>query len=95
MDVLAEAIAKRDPRTRNLWFDLTTIAHPNNPPERTAMVVKRIRQVGVTRILYGSDASVGSNPNLKPREGWAEMFKLGLTEKETRSIANNRAPYFK
>lgn len=95
MNEFAEAFAKRDPRTRNLWFDVTTIAHPNNPPERSAMVAKRIRQIGVKRILYGSDASVGSNPNLKPREGWAELFKLGLTEKEIRSIAKNKAPYFR
>jgi uncharacterized protein len=93
MDVFAEAFEKRDPRTRNLWFDVTTIAHPTNPPERTAMVAKRIRQIGVKRILYGSDAPVGSNPNLKPREGWAELFKLGLTEKEIKTIAGNRAPY--
>ncbi len=95
MDVFAEAFAKRDPRTRNLWFDVTTIAHPNNPPERSAMVAKRIRQIGVKRILYGSDAAVGSNPNLLPREGWAEFFKLGLTDKEIETIANNRAPYFR
>ena len=95
MDVFAEAIARRDPRTRNLWFDVTTIAHPSNPPERSAIIAKRIRQIGVKRILYGSDAAVGSNPNLLPREGWAEFFKLGLTDKEIESIANNRAPYFK
>jgi hypothetical protein len=45
------------------------------------MVVKRIRQIGPKRILYGSDAPFGDN--LKPRAAWAAIVsKLGLTKAE-------------
>jgi predicted TIM-barrel fold metal-dependent hydrolase len=78
----------------NLWFDLTTIVHPEDKPERWAMVLKRIRQIGAKRILYGSDAPLGGN--FKPRESWAAIAtKTGLTQDELKTIANNRAPYFK
>jgi hypothetical protein len=58
-------------------------------------LVKRIRQIGVKRILYGSDAAVGSNPNLLPREAWAAFSRLELTKKEIKTIAKNVAPYFR
>jgi len=92
-DVFAEAFARRDPATRNLWFDLTTVAHPSNPPERSAMLARRIRQIGPGRILYGTDAALGSN--LRPRESWAEISRIGLTPKEIATIAKNRAPYLR
>ena len=76
-----------------LWFDVTTSAHPSNSPERTALLLKRIRQLGVKRILYGSDVTVGSN--LKPKDSWAELAKVGLTKDEIKTIARNRAPYLR
>lgn len=51
MAVLAEAVEGRDPRTRRLWFDVTTVAGANITPAEAALVVRRIRQVGVERIL--------------------------------------------
>jgi len=56
-------------------------------------VVKRIRQVGAKRVLYGSDAAAGSN--LRPREGWAAFRRLPLTQSEFTQIAHNLAPYFR
>jgi predicted TIM-barrel fold metal-dependent hydrolase len=94
MDAMISGIQNSKSKIRNdLWFDLTTVAHPGNPPERSAMVLKRIRQIGVKRILYGSDAPLGGN--LKPRESWAEVVKLGLTPDELKTIASNRPSYFK
>jgi predicted TIM-barrel fold metal-dependent hydrolase len=95
LEVLAEAVAKDDPRTRNLWFDVATVAVPGNSAEISALLVKRIRQIGVKRILYGSDAAVGSNPNLRPREAWEAFRQLDLTKKEIKTIANNVAPYLR
>lgn len=91
MAVLAEAVEKRDPRTRRLWFDVTTVVDQNISAATAALVAKRIRQVGVDRILYGSDAAVGDN--LRPREGWAAFRRLPLTESEFERIAKNVAPY--
>lgn len=95
LEVLAGAVAKNDRRTRNLWFDVATVAVPGNSPELSALLVKRIRQIGVKRILYGSDAAVGSNPNLLPREAWEAFSSLELTKKEIKTIAKNVAPYLR
>lgn len=93
MAVLAEAVERHDPRTRRLWFDVTTCVDLNISPANAAMVVKRIRQVGVKRILYGSDAAAGTN--LRPRESWAAFRRLPLTEAEFDGIARNVAPYLR
>ena len=94
MDALLDAMESAGPNIRDrVWFDVTTITHPSNPPERSAMVAKRIRQIGVKRIVYGSDAALGSN--LRPKESWAEVGKIGLTQAEVKTIANNRAPYLR
>ena len=91
MDVFVDAIAKKDPRMRNVWFDVTTVVHPVNPPETTVKLARLIRQIGVKRVVYGSDAPLSGN--LRPKESWAEMSKLGLSEKEIKTIAGNRVPY--
>jgi uncharacterized protein len=91
MAVLAEAVEKRDPRTRRLWFDVTTVVDREISPAHAALVARRIRQVGAERVLYGSDAAVGEN--LRPRDGWIAFRRLPLTEQEFRTIAVNEAPY--
>lgn len=93
IEVLAEAIAKKDRRTRNLWFDVASNAHPENPPETSDLLVKLIRQIGVKRILYGTDGAAGNN--LRPRESWEAFRQLKLTEKEMKTIAKNVAPYLR
>ena len=91
--VIADAIEKRDPRTRRLWLDVTSVVAQDISPATAALVARRIRQVGVDRVLYGSDAAFGDN--LRPRESWAAFRKLPLTEKEFGTIAGNVAPYFR
>ncbi|HEX8398113.1 MAG TPA: amidohydrolase family protein [Pyrinomonadaceae bacterium] len=93
IEVLADAVAKKDPRTRKLWFELSTNAVPKNPAEVSDLLVKLIRQIGVKRILFGSDAATGDN--LRPRESWEAFRQLKLSEKEIKTIAGNVAPYFR
>ena len=93
LETLADAVAKKDPRTRKLWFDLATNAVPANPPEISELLIKLIRRIGVKRILYGSDGASGSN--LPPRESWAAFRQLKLSEKEIKTIAKNVAPYWR
>jgi len=93
MAVLARAVEKGDPRTRRLWFDVATVVDRNITAAQAALVAKRIRQVGVDRILYGSDAAVGENP--RPREAWATFRRLPLTEQEFERIATNVTPYLR
>ena len=89
--VLAAAVQNRDPRTRRMWFDVTSVVDTGISPANAALVVRRIRQIGVERILYGSDAAFGGN--LAPRENWAAFRRLPLTESEFTRIARNEAPY--
>lgn len=93
IEVLADAVAKKDARTRKLWFDVASNAHPTNAAEVSELLVKLIRKIGVGRILYGTDAATGDN--LRPREAWEAFRRLSLSEKEFKTIARNVAPYFR
>lgn len=91
---LAEAIARRDPRTRNLWFDVSGVVTDETTPDEAALVARRLRQLGLERILWGSDGATGGN--LPPREAWAAFRRrLPLTDAEFRAIAGNVAPWMR
>jgi predicted TIM-barrel fold metal-dependent hydrolase len=93
IEVLAEAVAKKDPRARKLWFDVASNAHPRNSAEVSELMVKFIRRIGVNRVLYGTDAATGNN--LRPRESWETFRQLKLSKKEIETIAGNVAPYLR
>ena len=92
LSVFVDAVARRDPRAERLWFDVTTVAREATDAD-AKLIATRIRQLGVHRVLYGSDAATGGN--LPPREAWAEFLKLPLTTEEFRTIASNIAPYMR
>src|SRR5258705_1737943 len=83
--VFIDAIAKGDPRTKRLWFDVATVATSDMTPAQASLIATRVRQVGIQRVLYGTDAAVPGN---SPREGWAHFRKLPLSNAEFRTIAN-------
>jgi predicted TIM-barrel fold metal-dependent hydrolase len=91
MAVLARAREEGDPRARNLWFDVASIVDVNISAENAALVVRLLRQVGLERVLYGTDAAAGDN--LRPAASWAAFRKLPLTPAELARIAQNVAPY--
>jgi uncharacterized protein len=93
MAVLAEAVQRKDPRARRLWFDVAGIVDSTVTQAQAALMVRRIRQAGIERILYGSDAAVTAER--RPREGWAAFRRLPLTPDELDRIARNLAPYFR
>ena len=93
LSVFVEAIATGDPRTRNMYFDVTGVAQPTASDERRALIVRQVRQIGLQRILYGSDTASGGNP--PPREAWAAFRTLPLTAAEFQAIAGNLAPYLR
>jgi predicted TIM-barrel fold metal-dependent hydrolase len=93
LSVFVDAIARHDARAKNLWFDVTSVVLAGISPEKARLVASRIRQIGVRRVVYGSDAHFGNNP--APREGWAVFQQLPLTQKEFRTIAQNLAPYMR
>jgi O-phosphoseryl-tRNA(Cys) synthetase len=88
-----EAIANGDPRAKRLYFDVTTVVDRDISVEQAKLVAERIRQLGVERVLYGSDAASGDN--LPPRQGWAAFRQLPLSKAEFQTIANNIAPYMR
>lgn len=93
MAVLAEAVEQGDPRTNRLWFDVATVVDANISLALAGLVVRLIRQVGIERVLFGSDAAVGDN--LRPREAWAAFRRLPLREDEFLQIARQTAPYLR
>ncbi|KQV36807.1 amidohydrolase family protein [Massilia sp. Root335] len=92
MGVLAAAVENHDPHAYNLWFDVASIVDRDIAPDTAALLVKYIRQVGVGRVLYGTDSAQGAN--LRPREAWAAFRKLPLSPAEFAHIAANVPPYF-
>ncbi|MFC5478538.1 amidohydrolase family protein [Massilia suwonensis] len=90
---LAAAVERGHPATRKLYFDVASIAQNDTTPEDAALLVKHLRQIGMGRILYGTDSAQGDN--LRPKEAWAAFRRLPLTEEEFRQVAANTAPYFR
>jgi predicted TIM-barrel fold metal-dependent hydrolase len=87
MAVFGAAAERGDARMRNLYFDVATNVTAEATAEETALVAKRIRQVGARHVLYGSDLSP---PGGSIRSGW-EIFRdrTPLTADEKRTIAGN------
>jgi predicted TIM-barrel fold metal-dependent hydrolase len=90
--VFAEAIRRHDPRTAHVYFDISGIGFDPALPQQKERFVARMRQIGLDRILYGSDGAV---PGFGPREYWASFKTLPMTDAEFRTIASNVAPYMR
>ncbi len=90
LEVYADAVQKGDPRARNLYFDVTTVADQQTPAT-LAKFAERIRQIGPRRVVFGHDAGPPA-----PRESWL-IFRttVPLTDAEFATIAANRLPYLK
>jgi uncharacterized protein len=91
--VFAEAIANRDPRMSRVYVDVSGMIGSHIPADEATRIARRIREIGLDRILYGTDA--GSNNPLAIRQGWAAFRQLPLTDAEFEKIARNVAPYMK
>lgn len=91
--VYADAIAVHDQRTAHLYFDVSGITGIEElAPELRDRLVRRMRQIGFDRLLYGSDGAVAGHG---PREYWASFKTLPLTATELRALATNVAPYLR
>jgi predicted TIM-barrel fold metal-dependent hydrolase len=90
LSVFGEAIERKDPRMKNVYFDACGIVIPGMWEDKADLIVKRIRQIGISRVLYGSDAATADNLPKTALERW---HKLPLTREEFRRIENNVAPY--
>jgi predicted TIM-barrel fold metal-dependent hydrolase len=81
-----------DPRTKNFYFDVATVATvaDGQPEDELKRFAARIRQVGLKRVLYGSDLG----PPYARQEWLTFRTTVPLTDDEMRTIAANVAPYF-
>ena len=89
LGVFADAIASGDRRTANLYFDLSQIASPGLPAATNELIVRRIRQIGIGRMLFAVDGVVS------PGKAWETVHLLALDSAEFRAIAGNLAPYLR
>jgi predicted TIM-barrel fold metal-dependent hydrolase len=90
LEVYARAVEGQKPAASRLYFDVAELAREDTPDAPT--IARRIRQIGPSRILYGSDAAM--NGRLQPRQFWkAFRGNVPLAEAEFRTIAGNVAPY--
>ena len=92
LGVFVDAITQRDPRMQNVWFDATVVTR-EIPTGNREQLAARIRQIGVGRVLYGSDTATSRDS--APGEVWQAFRRLPLTETEFRAIAGNVAPYMR
>ena len=88
--VFVEAIAHRDPRVKNVYFDVSGVALPGNWRDQANLIVARMREIGIGRLLYGSDAPIPGN---LPEDALCRWRQLPLTAEEFRAIESNVAPY--
>ncbi|MDQ3145159.1 MAG: amidohydrolase, partial [Pseudomonadota bacterium] len=88
LQVFADAVSSGDPVAKNLFFDVSAVLMQARKKEQMQEIVARMRQIGMNRILWGSDAP--------PKEAWEGFRKhVPLTEEEFTRIANNVAPYLR
>jgi hypothetical protein len=91
LEIFVDAMVRKDPRARNLYFDATTLGEPPTPDnaKRWAAAIRRVP----TRVLFGSDATTAADT---PGGVWAAMRRLlPLTDDEFERVANNTPPYMK
>lgn len=93
LGVFVDAIAKQDARMKHVYFDVSGVAGLGDWTKKASLIAARIRQVGVARILFGSDGAGAGN--MTPREAWAAFRKLPLSDAEIHAVESNVAPYMK
>jgi uncharacterized protein len=89
LEVFVEAIGKAATRPARLYFDASGVAGLGEWAGKADRIATRIRQLGVQRVLYGSD---GATDRFKPRGALAAFRQLPLSDDEFRTIVSNVAP---
>jgi predicted TIM-barrel fold metal-dependent hydrolase len=92
--VYAQAVSARRPVTRRLYFDVSDAGLAVSTPELATEIAARIRQIGLDRIFYGSDAAFDNHPD--PRDSWTAFRNaIPLSAPELEKIAHHVAPYLR
>ncbi|HEV2748311.1 MAG TPA: amidohydrolase family protein [Allosphingosinicella sp.] len=93
LQAFAEAVAADRPGTRNLYFDVAEVwaeIAGTDSSTTQATLARRIRQIGLDRILFGSDGKIPAD------QAWRRFrAHVPLRDEEFRAIARNVAPYMR
>jgi predicted TIM-barrel fold metal-dependent hydrolase len=88
-----DAIARKDGRMANVYFDICGVAGIGRWKEKQALIAQRIRQIGISRILWGSDGAFGGG--MTPAQALQAYRELPLSSEEFHTINTNVAPYMR
>ena len=93
MAVFGEAAQRHSQAARHLYFDVAGVVTSETSTADCQLIAKRIREVGASHVLYGSDLLP---PGGSIRAGW-EIFrsKVPLTSAELQRIVINRLPFIR
>jgi len=83
MGFFAESIAKKDPRMKRVYFDVSV----QKWESKRESLIRQLRAVGMKRLLFASDSP--------PLAAYQAFRKLPLSKKELRRIERNVAPYLR
>jgi predicted TIM-barrel fold metal-dependent hydrolase len=93
LSVFIAAIARHDGRMAHVFFDICGVAGLGQWQEKKSLIALRIRQIGIKRILWGSDGAFGGG--MTPAEALHAYRELPLTKHEFHTIDTNLAPYMR
>jgi predicted TIM-barrel fold metal-dependent hydrolase len=91
--VFIRAIQNHDPSMNNVYFDITNVAGLGNWQPKKDLIAKRARQLGITRILFGSDGNFGGG--VPPSKALTDFHALPLSPSEFLTINSNLTPYMR
>jgi hypothetical protein len=89
LPVFADHMARQDPLTRHVVFDLASVVTPETTPEQAAHLVVLMRKIGLSRFQVGSDFN-GHTPKETDE---LERAKLPLSQEEWHTVARNCVPW--
>lgn len=93
-EVFASARKRGDPRVRNLYVDVASMAVADSSSANLQLMATRLREFGLGHVLFGSDR-VPTRLNEDPKTAWASFRRLPFSEAEFRTVAENLAPYLR
>jgi predicted TIM-barrel fold metal-dependent hydrolase len=80
LGVFAAAFAQKDPRVKNLYFDLSGAVGGEGWPARAPVIAQYIRALGVIHVVYGSDGGDPADPPAKAVVAAYRQLPLSLAE---------------
>ncbi len=93
LQVFTTAIGRHDSRMRHVYFDICGVAGLGRWQDKKDLIAKRIREIGIKRIVWGSDGAFGGG--MTPTQALEAYRELPLTPGEFHTIDTNVTPYMR